>query len=70
MTTPHVADVADYKRLNDTREVVVATRDLPLHCPMDAEAVWCAHPRVFLPIETAPDKTYRCPYCGTLYRLL
>ena len=63
-------DLKDYQRLNDTREVVVSRRDLPLHCPMDEEAVWCSHPRVFLPIEASSDATYRCPYCGTLYRLV
>lgn len=63
-------ELKDYKSLNDTREVVVKVGDLPLHCPMDDNALWCAHPRVFLPIDTSADKTYRCPYCGTLYRLL
>lgn len=62
--------VTDYQRLSTAREVVVRRQDLPLHCPTDATALWCAHPRVFLPIEASPDKTVRCPYCGTLYRLL
>lgn len=62
--------VADYKRLGDAREVVVKRQDLPLHCPMDETALWCSHPRVFLAIDTSADKTARCPYCGTLYRLL
>lgn len=67
MKTP---ELKDYKSLNDTREVVIQTKDLPLHCPIDDNAIWCAHPRVFLPIDTSADNTYRCPYCGTLYRLL
>lgn len=61
--------VADYKRLNESREVVISRKDLPLHCPTDQTALWCSHPRVFLPIEDSADKTCRCPYCGTLYRL-
>ena len=67
MTVP---SVADYKRLSDTREIVIKVQDLPLHCPTDETALWCAHPRVFLPIEDSADKTARCPYCGTLYRLM
>ena len=67
MATP---TTADYKRLGETREVVIKRQGLPLHCPTDDSALWCAHPRVFLPIEQNADKTARCPYCGTLYRLL
>ena len=63
-------NIADYQRLNTTREVVVKRQDLPLHCPTDATALWCSHPRVSLAIEGAEDKTARCPYCGTLYRLM
>lgn len=62
--------LADYKRLGEAREVVVKRQDLPLHCPMDETALWCSHPRVFLAVDTSADKTARCPYCGTLYRLL
>lgn len=62
--------ITDYKRLNDTREVVVKRQDLPLVCPSDANALWCSHPRTSLAIERSPDKTARCPYCGTLYRLI
>lgn len=41
--------------------------DLPLFCPTEDQAVWNAHPRVFLPIE---DKGHaKCPYCGTEYIL-
>lgn len=49
------------------RYVEVAESDLPLHCPMPGDAVWCSHPRVFLPIEDKGEAL--CPYCGTLYRL-
>ncbi|MFN3786366.1 MAG: zinc-finger domain-containing protein [Thiothrix sp.] len=67
MTVP---SLNDYQRLNETREIIVKHQDLPLHCPMDETALWCAHPRIFLAIENSSDKTVRCPYCGTLYRLL
>lgn len=62
--------IADYKRLGESREVVVKRQDLPLHCPIDETVLWCSHPRVSLAIDTSADKTARCPYCGTLYRLI
>ena len=61
---------ADYKKLNITNEVKVSRKDLPLHCPTNVSALWCAHPKVFLPIEDAENKAARCPYCGTLYQLV
>ena len=48
--------------------VEVSAADLPLHCPLPSQAVWNKHPRVFLPVEATREA--RCPYCGTLYRLL
>lgn len=61
--------VADYKKLNLTNEVTISKSDLPLHCPTNVSALWCAHPKVYLAIENAKDGSARCPYCGTLYRL-
>lgn len=61
--------LADYDKLNKQTEIVVRSKNLPLHCPMDESAIWCSHPRVFLPIEDSSEKEIRCPYCGTLYRL-
>lgn len=60
---------ADYKKLNITNEVTISRADLPLHCPTNVTALWCAHPKVFLAIEEAEDGKVRCPYCGTLYLL-
>lgn len=51
----------------EQRIVEVKESDLPLHCPMPGDAVWDAHPRVFLAIEETGEA--RCPYCGTLYKL-
>jgi uncharacterized Zn-finger protein len=48
--------------------VEVTASDLPLHCPLPSQAVWNKHPRVYLPIEMTGEA--RCPYCGTLYRLV
>ena len=67
MSTP---DIRDYASLSSSREVVVKRQALPLHCPTEDSALWCGHPRVFLAIEASADNTVRCPYCGTLYRLL
>lgn len=52
---------------NETHEVEVTSQDLPLHCPTDAVALWCSHPRVFL--DLGANGTAMCPYCGTKYRL-
>ncbi len=60
---------ADYKKLNITNEVTISHSDLPLHCPTNTSALWCAHPKVFLAIEDSKNGTARCPYCGTLYKL-
>jgi uncharacterized Zn-finger protein len=67
MSTPNVND---YERLGTERDVVIQRSELPLHCPRDNSAIWCAHPRVFLPIEQSTQQSVRCPYCGTLYRLV
>lgn len=52
---------------NRAREIEVTPADLPLHCPMPSMVLWNAHPRVFLPIESAGKAL--CPYCGTKYTL-
>lgn len=49
------------------RIVEVGAADLPLHCPMPGDALWCSHPRVFLEVTRTGEAM--CPYCGTLYRL-
>jgi uncharacterized Zn-finger protein len=41
--------------------------DLPLSCPMPSQAVWNAHPRVFLTLDEHDQAV--CPYCGTHYTL-
>jgi uncharacterized Zn-finger protein len=53
--------------INTAREIDVAAKDLPLHCPMPSMLLWNAHPRVFLDI--AKTGTALCPYCGTRYTL-
>lgn len=45
----------------------VSEDQLPLCCPMPDQALWDAHPRVYLPIEQTGRVV--CPYCETEYRL-
>lgn len=48
---------------------VEVTRDeLPMHCPTPGSSLWNSHPRVYIPLEDAPEAT--CAYCGTVYRLV
>ena len=51
---------------NNTREVIVSEKDLPLHCPSSQSSAWAEHPKVYLPLDKADEVT--CPYCGTIYR--
>jgi uncharacterized Zn-finger protein len=47
---------------------MVHGKDLPLHCPTKDTPSWNYHPRVFLDVLETGE--VRCPYCGTLYRLI
>ena len=67
MDTP---EFVNPRRSKEVNEMVVHRADLPLHCPTDENAMSYSHPKVYLSIEDSEDKTSRCPYCGTLYRLL
>ena len=37
-------------------------------CPNPSMALWSGHPRVYL--NVAETGSVRCPYCGTVYRLV
>ena len=50
------------------REIDVTAKDLPLHCPMPSVKLWDTHPRVF--IDVAETGEAKCPYCGTVYKLV
>ncbi len=47
--------------------VQITAADLPFHCPPPKDALWNAHPRVFL--DVARTGRMACPYCGTAYEL-
>jgi uncharacterized Zn-finger protein len=55
------------QKMSVTKEIEVTAKDLPLHCPTDAVALWSSHPRVFL--DVAQTGHVACPYCGTKYKL-
>jgi len=52
------------------RRTDITVADLPLSCPMRDQAVWDAHPRVYLPIEQTETGEFTCPYCDTKYVLI
>jgi uncharacterized Zn-finger protein len=60
--------VEQHDQMHTQRLVEVRSSDLPLHCPLPQDAVWNAHPRVYLPIEKTGEAL--CPYCGTYYKLI
>lgn len=49
------------------KHILVGKSDLPVCCPPEKDALWNAHPRVYLDIETKGQVT--CPYCGVHYEL-
>ena len=71
MPNPRTANRPDeFETPNQRARQNIRPKQLPLHCPMPGASLWNSHPRVFLPIEDAPDQKIRCPYCGTLYTLV
>lgn len=54
---------------NAEKRYTVQRSALPLSCPTPEMALWNSHPRVYLPIEAAPDHQAKCPYCGALFVL-
>lgn len=61
--------MSNLKKLpNAQRKVVVAAKDLPVHCPLPDSTLWNSHPRVYIPLEEA-NRRALCPYCGTEFVL-
>jgi len=56
------------KQSNADTLVEVTRDELPIHCPTPATSLWNSHPKVFIPLDDAPEA--KCSYCGTLYRLV
>lgn len=64
--TQPAAEHAAPTRARTVHEVTAA--DLPVYCPPPGEALWSAHPRVYIPLER-PGERRICPYCGTAFVL-
>lgn len=45
--------------------IEIKKEQLPLHCPINKNELWCSHPRVYLKLDS--NNTARCPYCGTQF---
>lgn len=52
-----------------SQAVIEVTKDeLPMHCPAPGAALWDSHPRVFIPLDDAPEAS--CSYCGNVFKLV
>ena len=63
------AHQGDYSKPNAKTAVEVKPSDLPIHCPMEGSSLWDSHPQVYIPVAENGGES-RCPYCGTVYKLL
>jgi len=63
------ADQKAYNTPNAKTAVEVKTGDLPIHCPVTGSSLWDSHPKVYIPVAEN-DGEAKCPYCGTIYKLL
>jgi len=69
MSEQNASPAAQAETVSNSETLVEVTRDeLPMHCPAPTGPLWNSHPRVFIPLEDAPEAT--CSYCGTVYRLV
>ena len=59
----------DFSTPNNKTAVEVKASDLPIHCPVEGSSLWNSHPQVYIPVQEN-DGEARCPYCGTMYKLL
>lgn len=65
-----ITSTDDYSTLTQSKSISVSRSELPLFCPGKEAKLWCAHPKVYLPIEESEDGIARCPYCGTVHQLI
>ncbi|MCP4490752.1 MAG: zinc-finger domain-containing protein [Gammaproteobacteria bacterium] len=63
------AHQADYAQPNTRAALEVKTDMLPIHCPPPNSSLWNSHPRVYIPVQEN-DGEAKCPYCGTIFKLL
>ncbi len=69
MSEQHVSKETQAESVSNSELLVEVTRDeLPMHCPAPSAPLWNSHPRVYIPLDDAPEAA--CSYCGTVYRLV
>lgn len=54
---------------NAKTAIEVKPDDLPIHCPVEGTSLWNSHPLVYIPVEENGGEA-KCPYCGTMFKLL
>ncbi len=59
----------DLNTPNSKTAVEVSMNDLPAHCTAADPSLWNSHPRVYIPLKEKGGEA-KCPYCGTLYKIL
>ena len=70
MVNPNTAaDQKSFATPNAKSAVEVKTGDLPIHCPVEGSSLWNSHPRVYIPVAENGGEA-RCPYCGTIYKVI
>ncbi len=59
----------EYDQPNTKTAIEVKADDLPVHCPASGSSLWNSHPRVYIPVRENGGEG-KCPYCGTIFKLL
>lgn len=69
MVNPNTAaHQQEYSTPNAKTAIEVKASELPVHCPLEGASLWNSHPLVYIPLEECGEA--RCPYCGTLFKLI
>ena len=70
MVNPNTAENQnDFSTPNTKNAIELKASDLPVHCPVEGSSLWNSHPQVYIPVEENGGEA-KCPYCGTMFKLL
>ncbi len=70
MVNPNTAaNQSAFSQPNTKTAIEVKAGDLPVHCPVSGSSLWNSHPRVYIPVQENGGES-KCPYCGTIFKLL
>ncbi|MBC8211502.1 MAG: zinc-finger domain-containing protein [Gammaproteobacteria bacterium] len=70
MVNPNTAaKQQDFTTPNSKTAIQLKTTELPVHCPAESSSLWNSHPKVYIPVAENGGEA-KCPYCGTLYKLI